>query len=178
MPDCPCYFCSPVFPQTTESAASRLFPNALPLAGPDINHSYSCLLLPPATQRSVNQCSPIPTPSSPSPTCLWHLAQVCPLLSKSVLSTLIQPLWPGTQQGAEAASQVLRSLLRKTPNIVLQMHKSTHTDTRKHTPATHTHKKVMRPNLCWRLTAKFPQPSWCPLMPCPRTRPPPISSRV
>lgn len=91
LPHLLCYFCSPVFPQSTQSAASRMFPDALPLTGPDINHSYSCPLLRPAAQRSVKQCSPPPHLLTHFPPRLWHLAQVCPLLSKSVLSTLIQP---------------------------------------------------------------------------------------
>lgn len=68
-PDCPCYFCSPVFLQTTEAATSRLFPDPSPLTGPDTN--YSCPFLPPPVQRYMRQCPGL-SPSSVPPA-----VQVC-----------------------------------------------------------------------------------------------------
>lgn len=133
-----------------------MFPPCLPLTSTTAAPAPSCL-----QQHSRLGSRQIPLR-------LWHLAQVCPLPSRSVLSTLIQPHWIGpagpsvlcvscwlcVSRRAEAAPEA-------TPELVLwppRAHEHPHDHTRTHSE----HLICARDSLL-----SFHSPPVGPLMPCP-----------
>lgn len=122
-PECPCYFCSPVFLQTTESATSRLFPDPSPLTGPDTN--YSCPFPPPPVQRYVRQCPGL----SPSGT-LLKCAPCCPGLSSPPYFCHAVTLYSVCSRGCLPSAEMLSE--EDTPGCPLPPHAHGH-------PQEHTH---------------------------------------